>query len=189
MQQRSRVSAATHLDLHQAVRDGRFREDAGIDWALLLLFIGLFVFFAAVESLAKMLAQSPWLGGHASVPVLAVFAAVLSNIISNVPAVLALKPFLGPLVDPQKTWLTVAMASTLAGKLHDRRIGRESDCRAARPCARRPGWLLRVLQDRLVVDRVHARDRYRMARLEVRGTPIRKFLIAVAAHWHARCRR
>ena len=41
--------------------------------------------------------------------------AVLSNLVSNVPAVLVLKPFVANLADPQRAWLTVAMASTLAG--------------------------------------------------------------------------
>jgi len=35
--------------------------------------------------------------------------------VSNVPAVLVLKPFLANLADPQRAWLVVAMASTLAG--------------------------------------------------------------------------
>ena len=46
---------------------------------------------------------------------LALVTAVLSNIVSNVPAVLVLKPFVGNLADPQRAWLVVAMASTLAG--------------------------------------------------------------------------
>src|SRR5206468_766580 len=41
--------------------------------------------------------------------------AVLSNLVSNVPAVLALKPFVEPLQDPQRAWLVIAMASTFAG--------------------------------------------------------------------------
>ena len=41
--------------------------------------------------------------------------AVLSNVISNVPAVLLLKSFVPNLQDPQRAWLVVAMASTLAG--------------------------------------------------------------------------
>lgn len=41
--------------------------------------------------------------------------AVLSNLVSNVPAVLMLKPFVSNLADPQSAWLAVAMASTLAG--------------------------------------------------------------------------
>jgi len=45
------------------------------------------------------------------------FAAVLSNIVSNVPAVLVFRPFIPHLADPQRAWLTLAMSSTLAGNL------------------------------------------------------------------------
>ncbi len=41
--------------------------------------------------------------------------AVASNIVSNVPAVLALKPFIATLPDSKHAWLVVAMSSTLAG--------------------------------------------------------------------------
>ena len=40
---------------------------------------------------------------------------MLSNLVSNVPAVLMIKPFVEPLPDHATAWLTVAMASTLAG--------------------------------------------------------------------------
>ena len=50
-----------------------------------------------------------------SVPVLAAVTAVLSNLVSNVPAVLLLKPFVAALPDQATAWLVVAMASTLAG--------------------------------------------------------------------------
>jgi Na+/H+ antiporter NhaD/arsenite permease-like protein len=46
---------------------------------------------------------------------LSAVTAGLSNLVSNVPAVLVLKPFIANLHDPQRAWLTVAMASTLAG--------------------------------------------------------------------------
>jgi Na+/H+ antiporter NhaD/arsenite permease-like protein len=46
---------------------------------------------------------------------LAVFTAVLSNVVSNVPAVLALRPFVPTFQDPERAWLVVAMSSTLAG--------------------------------------------------------------------------
>jgi len=39
----------------------------------------------------------------------------LSNLVSNVPAVLVLKPFVQALPDSGRAWLAVAMASTLAG--------------------------------------------------------------------------
>ena len=41
--------------------------------------------------------------------------AVLSNLVSNVPAVLVLKPFIAALPDQATAWKVVAMASTLAG--------------------------------------------------------------------------
>jgi Na+/H+ antiporter NhaD/arsenite permease-like protein len=49
--------------------------------------------------------------------VLSVVTAVLSNLVSNVPAVLVLKPFVANLPDPQRAWLAIAMSSTLAGNL------------------------------------------------------------------------
>ncbi len=50
-------------------------------------------------------------------PVLAAVSAILSNLVSNVPAVLLLRPFIAGLPDPATGWLTLAMASTLAGNL------------------------------------------------------------------------
>ena len=42
---------------------------------------------------------------------------MLSNLVSNVPAVLVFKPFAAHLANPARTWLTLAMSSTLAGNL------------------------------------------------------------------------
>jgi Na+/H+ antiporter NhaD/arsenite permease-like protein len=39
----------------------------------------------------------------------------LSNLVSNVPAVLVLSPFVGRMGNRELAWLTVAMALTLAG--------------------------------------------------------------------------
>ena len=50
-----------------------------------------------------------------AVPVLSAVTAGLSNLVSNAPAVLVLKPFITNSADPQRAWLVVAMASTLAG--------------------------------------------------------------------------
>jgi Na+/H+ antiporter NhaD/arsenite permease-like protein len=49
--------------------------------------------------------------------VMSALAAVLSNIVSNVPAVLVFRPFIPHLADPRRAWLTLAMSSTLAGNL------------------------------------------------------------------------
>ncbi|MFZ2004537.1 MAG: anion transporter [Stellaceae bacterium] len=90
-----------------------------IDWPLLLMFAGLFVVVAGFEKALLTPETVARVGGlHLdSVPVLSVVAAGLANIVSNVPAVLVLKPFVNALADPQRAWLTVAMASTLAGNL------------------------------------------------------------------------
>jgi Na+/H+ antiporter NhaD/arsenite permease-like protein len=90
---------------------------AEIDWTLLLMFAGLFVVVAGLE---KSVLSPKVIGavGHLHlerVPVLSGITAILSNIVSNVPAVLVLKPFIAQLQYQQQAWLTIAMASTLAG--------------------------------------------------------------------------
>lgn len=47
----------------------------------------------------------------------AAVAAMLSQIVSNVPAVLLLEPAVTTLADPERAWLVLAMATTLAGNL------------------------------------------------------------------------
>ena len=88
-----------------------------IDGALLLMFAGLFVVVAGAEKvLLSPDAVAAVRGLHLDdVWALTGVTAVLSNIISNVPAVLALKPFVAGLPDEPRAWLTIAMSSTLAG--------------------------------------------------------------------------
>jgi Na+/H+ antiporter NhaD/arsenite permease-like protein len=90
-----------------------------IDGALLLMFAGLFVVVAGAEKvLLGPDAVAAVRGLHLdNVWVLTGVTAALSNIISNVPAVLALKPFVAGLGDPSRAWLVIAMSSTLAGNL------------------------------------------------------------------------
>ena len=45
------------------------------------------------------------------------FSALLSNLVSNVPAVLLFRPLVDHLPYPRQGWLTLAMSSTLAGNL------------------------------------------------------------------------
>ncbi len=92
---------------------------SSIDWRLLILFVGLFIVVAGVErsGLAKVAIES--IGsrtvGH---PVFLVgVSALLSNLVSNVPAVLLLKPVVAIMPDPETAWLLLAMSSTLAGNL------------------------------------------------------------------------
>ena len=53
----------------------------------------------------------------APVSVLSGVTAVLSNLVSNVPAVLLMKPFIAHLPHQERSWLALAMSSTLAGNL------------------------------------------------------------------------
>jgi len=108
------VAGALLLLTRRVKPDRVYRE---IDWSLLLLFAGLFIVVAGFEKVAlgpDLLAWAARLRlDH--VGAMAIVAAVLSNLVSNVPAVLVLKPFVQALVEPRLAWLTLAMASTLAG--------------------------------------------------------------------------
>jgi len=93
------------------------RVYAEIDWSLLLMFVGLFIIVAGAEQ--ALLGPGVIVAVERlrleQVPVLAAVTAALSNIVSNVPAVLMLKPFVESLQDHNLAWLVIAMASTLAG--------------------------------------------------------------------------
>jgi Na+/H+ antiporter NhaD/arsenite permease-like protein len=88
-----------------------------IDWPLLVMFIGLFVVIGGLEKAVFTADVNAAIGRqHLDNPaILAGVTAVLSNVVSNVPAVLLLKSFVPNLQDPQRAWVVVAMAATLAG--------------------------------------------------------------------------
>jgi Na+/H+ antiporter NhaD/arsenite permease-like protein len=90
-----------------------------LDWELLAFFGGLFVVTGAIEitglSERFFSAMQPIL--EAGVAPLSLATAALSNLVSNVPAVLLLRSEVASLPNPQQAWLTLAMSSTLAGNL------------------------------------------------------------------------
>ncbi|WP_434724740.1 anion transporter [Mesorhizobium sp. RIZ17] len=90
-----------------------------IDWPLLVMFAGLFIVVTGLGKTVVTTDVVAWVGAlHLdNVGMLSIVTAALSNIVSNVPAVLVLKPFVAGLADPQRAWLVIAMASTLAGNL------------------------------------------------------------------------
>ena len=90
-----------------------------IDWSLLALFVGLFVVIAGVERTefpSLLFSAASRFHLDRTVP-MSIFSAALSNLVSNVPAVLIFKPFVSRLADPTHAWLVLAMSSTLAGNL------------------------------------------------------------------------
>ena len=90
-----------------------------INWSLLVLFAGLFVVTAGLErsGLIDVLLRWAEAANLQSPAVLTTVTAVLSNLVSNVPAVLLFKPLIGSFAEPRRAWLVLAMASTLAGNL------------------------------------------------------------------------
>src|SRR3989442_1405383 len=90
-----------------------------VNWGLLVLFAGLFVITAGLERSGIMDVFLHWAAAaNLDRPaVLTVVAAVLSNLVSNVPAVLLVKPLVASFAEPRRAWLVLAMASTLAGNL------------------------------------------------------------------------
>ena len=90
-----------------------------VDWGLLVFFIGLFLIVGGAED-AGLADHLLAFGERLNLQHLAVFTlvtAVLSNVVSNVPAVMLLKSVVSQFANPHTAWLTLAMASTLAGNL------------------------------------------------------------------------
>lgn len=97
------------------------RVYAEIDWSLLLMFAGLFVVVHAfrLHVVARWhIEEWTWLIER-PVDLLSIVSAALSNLVSNVPAVLLMEPVLQAIPEAQResAWLALAMSSTLAGNL------------------------------------------------------------------------
>lgn len=111
------IGGAAYTLLTRRVKPEKvYRE---VNWSLLVLFVGLFVLTGALETSGVTDDLARWsatIGLHRPA-VLTVVAAVVSNLVSNVPAVLLFKPLVPALGEPDRAWLLLAMATTLAGNL------------------------------------------------------------------------
>ena len=89
-----------------------------VDFNLLVMFVGLFVIVGGVEhsGLMHWMIQGLDAVNVSNYAVFTTFTILLSNIVSNVPAVLLLKFFL-PTDDPGLWWTRMAVFTTLAGNL------------------------------------------------------------------------
>ncbi|HVW27791.1 MAG TPA: anion transporter [Polyangiaceae bacterium] len=90
-----------------------------VDWTLLALFVGLFIVVEGLDASGVSLDVRNALAVFRTDTVfgLTALTAVLSNVVSNVPAVMVLKSSVLALPHPHTAWLTLAMASTLSGNL------------------------------------------------------------------------
>jgi Na+/H+ antiporter NhaD/arsenite permease-like protein len=90
-----------------------------VDWGLLVFFVGLFLIVGGAEN-TGLTGHLLDFGERFNLQHLGVFTlmtAILSNLVSNVPAVMLLKSLVSQFANPYSAWLTLAMASTLAGNL------------------------------------------------------------------------
>ncbi len=114
----SALVAAALLLITRRLKPERFLGQ--VDWNLLVMFSGLFILTRATRELVAAsewgMSLGPWVGELVGSPLtLLGSVAILSNIISNVPAVLLLQSLL-----PRQgttAWLLLAAGSTLAGNL------------------------------------------------------------------------
>jgi len=102
--------AAAVLLVTRRIKSQRVMQQ--IDWSLLVMFAGLFILTRGVQKLALLDGVASWVDHP--VGLLAV-AAIVSNLISNVPAVLLLQGLIPP--EATQSWLLLAAATTLAGNL------------------------------------------------------------------------
>lgn len=115
----SAAAGAVVLMLIGGIRTERVLE--GVDWTLLLFFAGLFVVMHGVEAsglAAELIGRTGGLSSSSSaggIAGLSLVSAVLSNVVSNVPAVMLLRPYVEALGGDRIAWLVLAMSSTLAG--------------------------------------------------------------------------
>jgi Na+/H+ antiporter NhaD/arsenite permease-like protein len=90
-----------------------------IDFSLLIFFACLFIISHQTNYLLTSSVKISDLQFFSENRIIniSIVASVLSNIISNVPAVLMLSPIIKEMINPEKIWLTLALSSTFAGNL------------------------------------------------------------------------
>lgn len=116
------VALAAFLAAAAMLATRRLKPDrvfATVDWSLLVFFAALFVVVDSLEvqGFTDVLFQYLAPLARAGLVPFGLATAVLSNLISNVPAVLLLQHLINAFPDQNRAWLMLAAASTLAGNL------------------------------------------------------------------------
>lgn len=115
------ITLACLLILAGATKPRKALEE--IDWSLLLFFSGLFIVMKAVEKSGITSAifnyVKQYLTAIKSIQILnlSIGTTIISNIVSNVPAVILFSHIFTGVAGSKILWLTLAMSSTLAGNL------------------------------------------------------------------------
>ena len=92
---------------------------AEVDWGLLVFFLGLFIIVGGAEraGLTNNLLRPVATWNLYRIPIFVAVTTLLCNVVSNVPAVMLLRTLVSGFPDPHTGWLSLGMASTLAGNL------------------------------------------------------------------------
>ncbi len=111
------LSAASFLLVTRRIKPDRVLRD--VDWTLLVFFGSLFILTAAIRSIPAYQSVVEQLGGvmRGNVFAFSGLAALLSNLVSNVPAVMLLRKLVEGFANPRPWWLLLALATTFAGNL------------------------------------------------------------------------
>ena len=90
-----------------------------VDWGILVFFVGLFIIVGGAEKagLADLLLNFARTWNLQNLGIFTLVVAALSNLVSNVPAVMLLKSVVPGFANSHMGWLILAMSSTLAGNL------------------------------------------------------------------------
>ncbi|MCS7054115.1 MAG: anion transporter [Ignavibacterium sp.] len=90
-----------------------------IDFSLLIFFSCLFIISHLTNQMliSKVEISDLKFFSENRIINISIIASILSNLISNVPAVLMLSPLVKQMIDPEKVWLALALSSTFAGNL------------------------------------------------------------------------
>jgi Na+/H+ antiporter NhaD/arsenite permease-like protein len=90
-----------------------------VDWGLLVFFLGLFIIVGGAEraGLTSTLLRPVASWNLHRIPIFVAVTTLFCNVVSNVPAVMLLRTLVSGFPDPHNGWLSLAMASTLAGNL------------------------------------------------------------------------
>ena len=90
-----------------------------VDWGLLVFFLGLFIIVGGAEraGLTANLLRPVTAWNLHRLPIFVAATTALSNVVSNVPAVMLLRTLIPAFPNPHDGWLALAMSSTLAGNL------------------------------------------------------------------------
>jgi Na+/H+ antiporter NhaD/arsenite permease-like protein len=90
-----------------------------IDWTMLLMFAGLFVVVGGLEATGVDRDAVKWIGVErlANPIMLSIVVTILSNLVSNVPAVMLFRPIFPALGGSEQTAFIISAVSTFAGNL------------------------------------------------------------------------